>query len=116
MTDKKDSKYIVSRDFKGVWIPKELYLMDSLTATEKMLLAEIDSLDTGRGCYASDTYLAGFLGITVSGERKMLTRLRKAGLVETVSFDGRLRFIKQTACAVKRDGVHQNQPALPVRT
>ena len=32
----------INRDFKGVWIPKEIYLMDELTWIQKMLLIEID--------------------------------------------------------------------------
>jgi hypothetical protein len=33
------------RDFKGIRIPKEVYLDKRLNANEKILLAEIDSLD-----------------------------------------------------------------------
>ena len=38
------------RSFQGVWIPKEIYLDDRLGALDKILLAEIASLDTGDGC------------------------------------------------------------------
>jgi hypothetical protein len=51
------------RDFKGVWIPKEIYLDKNLTVMEKLLLAEIDSLSKEDvGCVASNSYLAEFLG------------------------------------------------------
>jgi hypothetical protein len=33
------------RDFKGIWIPKEIWLDRSLTYFEKLLLAEIHSLN-----------------------------------------------------------------------
>lgn len=40
------------RDFKGVWIPKEVWLDTRLNALDKVILTEIDSLDNGeRGCY-----------------------------------------------------------------
>jgi hypothetical protein len=41
----------MERDFKGVWIPKEIWLDERLNALEKIILTEIDSLDaTERGC------------------------------------------------------------------
>ena len=48
-----------NRDFKGVWIPKEIWLNTDLSIIEKVLLVEIDSLDNSdRGCFASNEYLA----------------------------------------------------------
>ena len=41
------------RDFKGVWIPKEIWLSADLSLTEKALFVEIHSLDNERGCFAS---------------------------------------------------------------
>ncbi len=38
-----------SRDFKGIWIPKEIWLSDQLSLMEKILLVEIHSLDNERG-------------------------------------------------------------------
>ena len=50
-----------NRDFKGVWIPKEVWLDTRLNALEKVILTEIDSLDNGeKGCYASNEHLAEF--------------------------------------------------------
>ena len=47
-----------NRDFKGVWIPKEIWLNTDLSIIEKVLLVEIDSLDNSdRGCFASNEYL-----------------------------------------------------------
>jgi hypothetical protein len=49
------------REFKGVWIPREVWLDRRLNALEKVILIEIDSLDsTERGCYASNKYIAEF--------------------------------------------------------
>ena len=35
----------MNRDFKGIWIPKDIWLTENLTLQEKVFLAEIDSLD-----------------------------------------------------------------------
>lgn len=34
-----------NRDFKGIWIPKDIWLSDKLTLQEKIMYIEIDSLD-----------------------------------------------------------------------
>jgi hypothetical protein len=44
----------MNRDFKGVWIPKDVWLDHNLTWMEKLLLVEIDSLDAEKGCFASN--------------------------------------------------------------
>ena len=61
-TEKKGSKNMSeNRDFKGVWIPKEVWLDTRLNALDKVILMEIDSLDQGeKGCYASNEHLAEF--------------------------------------------------------
>ena len=33
------------RDFKGIWIPKEIWLSEQLSLVEKVLFVEIHSLD-----------------------------------------------------------------------
>jgi len=85
----------MERDFKGVWIPKEIWLDDRLTALEKVILIEIDSLDTeDKHCYASNSYLAEFCQCT---EVKISNAIRKCinlGYLEVVSFDGRTRILK----------------------
>jgi hypothetical protein len=79
------------RDFKGVWIPKELYFRTDLSWSEKFLLIEIDSLDKGDGCWASNEHLADFLGLTEGGLKNLLTALRKRNFLIDRGFDGRVR-------------------------
>ncbi len=52
-----------SRDFKGIWIPKEIWLSDQLSLMEKILFVEIHSLDNERGCFATNQYFADFFGL-----------------------------------------------------
>jgi len=84
------------RDFKGIWIPREIWLNPNLTILEKTLWAEIDSLsnrDHG-GCYASNAYLSEFFGVSERHIRNMLLNLKKLNLLEDVSFNGRTRVIR----------------------
>jgi hypothetical protein len=53
----------MNRDFKGVWIPKDIYLNPELTLVEKILLIEIQSLDNEQGCFAGNKYFADFIGV-----------------------------------------------------
>lgn len=52
------------RDFKGIWIPKEIWLSKDLTLQEKIFIVEIHSLDNEKGCFASNTYFSKFFGMT----------------------------------------------------
>lgn len=81
------------RSFKGIWIPKALYLDPALSWTEKILVLEIDSLDKGDGCWASNSYLSKHLELNVGTVANLITKLRKQGILETKSFDGRTRHI-----------------------
>lgn len=83
------------RDFKGVWIPKSIWLDKRLNALDKVILTEIDSLDQGeRGCYASNKHIADFCQC---GEWKVSTSVSKLvqlGYLYVQKFDGRQRELK----------------------
>ena len=83
------------RDFKGVWIPREIWLDDRLNALDKVILTEIDSLDSSeKGCWASNKYIAEFCQCSESKVSQTITKLTKLGYLRAVSFDGRQREIK----------------------
>lgn len=85
----------LGRDFKGIWIPRELWLSKDLSIMEKSLLLEIDSLSQGeQGCFASDEYLAAFTGLSKGRLKNILTGLRKRDYVKTTAFNGRKRILK----------------------
>jgi DNA-binding transcriptional ArsR family regulator len=80
----------VNRGFKGVWIPKEIWLDENLTLQEKVLYAEIDSLDNDDGCYAGNAHFSRFLGVSKDRVSKLISSLRNKGYitVEMVYKDG----------------------------
>jgi hypothetical protein len=82
-----------NRAFKGVWIPAAIWLDEGISPVEKVLLAEIESLDHGKGCFASNTYLAEFLHTSPNRVANLLSKLRKGGYLIDRSFDGRKRFV-----------------------
>ena len=84
----------MERGFKGIWIPAEIWLDERLTALDKMILAEITSLDTGEGCYASNKYLAEFCGSKENTISISISKLKEIGYLKQISFDGRQRVLK----------------------
>ena len=84
-----------NRDFKGVWIPKEVWLDTRLNALDKVILMEIDSLDQGeKGCYASNEHLATFCQCSKTKVSTAISKLIECGYVYIQNFDGRKRELK----------------------
>jgi len=97
-----ENKKQKDRNFLGVWIPKDVYLNKQLSWLEKILLVEIESLDNQDGCFASNDYFADFLDVTKTTISSSISKLKKLGFVEQVSFDGRRRVLKICEAAYKK--------------
>lgn len=79
------------RDFKGVWIPKEIWLNKELTMIEKVILTEIDSLDNENHCIASNEYFAEFCNCGVATVTRAIKHLKDLNYIREVAYDGRHR-------------------------
>jgi uncharacterized phage protein (TIGR02220 family) len=71
----------MSRGFKGIWIPKEIWESKDISMQEKVFLAEIHSLDNENGCIASNAYFAEFFGLSKSSVSRVVSSLSKKGLI-----------------------------------
>lgn len=70
------------RGFKGVWIPREIWLSKELTLREKVMIVEIDSLETeDNGCYASNSYFSEFFNISNSTVSEIIKSLVDKGWI-----------------------------------
>ena len=69
------------RDFKGVWIPKEIWISEQLSLMEKVLFVEIHSLDNERGCFASNKHFAQFFGVSERQIRNYVSSLKDKGFI-----------------------------------
>lgn len=84
-----------TRDFKGVWIPKEVWLDKRLNMLEKGILVEIDSLDNeDNGCFASNSHFAEFCQCSETKVSTAISKLIDLGYVYVKSFNGRTRILK----------------------
>lgn len=70
-----------NRDFKGIWIPKQIWLSNDLTLQEKIFLVEIDSLDNCEGCFARNIYFAKFFGLSVRRVQTIISSLVNKGYI-----------------------------------
>ncbi len=71
------------RQFKGIWIPKEIWLTSELSLQEKVILVEIESLeDEERGCFASNNYFAKFFNLTPSRVSQIINLLVEKNYLE----------------------------------
>jgi len=84
------------RDFKGIWIPKEIWCSDQLSLMEKVLFVEIHSLDNERGCYASNRYFAEFFRVSERQIRTYIGALKEHGFI-TVSIKNRNERVMRAA-------------------
>lgn len=90
----------MNRDFKGVWIPKEVWIDKDLTWMEKLLLVEINSLDNAEGCYASNQYFADFFNLSASRISEIISSLvEKKYITSKLIYEGlqvKMRILKTT--------------------
>lgn len=95
-----------SRDFKGVWIPKKVWLDTRLNALDKVILMEIGSLDQGeKGCYASNEHLANFCQCSKTKVSTAISKLIECGYVYIQNFDGRKRELKSRLSNFERQNI-----------
>jgi hypothetical protein len=112
----------MERDFKGVWIPKDIWMDESLTVMEKMLLVEVDSLCGEKGCWASNQHLAAFLHVSKDRVSKLISGLvKKEYLVITIKYVPGTKQVKErvlfTTIGYRRKqlgGIGENTDTPPV--
>lgn len=82
------------RNFKGIWLPRVVYLDDDLSWVQKILAVEIDSLDGPDGCFATNGYFAEFLGVSKNYISQSISLLKEKEYAYQESFNGRRRVLR----------------------
>jgi DNA-binding transcriptional ArsR family regulator len=83
----------MERQFKGVWIPAEIWLDARLSLVEKALYAEIDSFSgAGKSFHKANETIQIEYGVSRPTVSKAIKKLEEFGFIE-VTFDGRLRHL-----------------------
>ena len=74
----------MQRDFKGVWIPKEIWCQKDLNITEKIVLSVVSTLsEQDDGCFANNEYFAQLLNLSKGRVSKIINLLVKKGYLKT---------------------------------
>jgi hypothetical protein len=73
----------MQREFKGIFIPAEIWNDEKLTLSERVLFAEIDSFSKNGECFASNAHFAKLLKISARQIQNYLKSLREKGYIET---------------------------------
>jgi DNA-binding transcriptional ArsR family regulator len=82
------------REFRGIWIPREIWLHPDLSLIDKALLAEIHSFGD---CKAGNEYFAKFFGVSPSTISRAIMKLSHMELISTfyiLNKEGRRREMK----------------------
>jgi len=87
-------KYVPNRDFKGVWIPREIWEHSELTIQEMVFFVEIDSLDNEDGCFAGNAHFSKFFNLSKGRCSQVITSLRDKGMI-SVEFEREGKEIKK---------------------
>lgn len=105
------------REFKGIWIPREVWLDSKLNALDKVIFAEIDSFSSnGKVCFQNNATIAEFCQCSESKVSKTVSKLIDLGYIRCVSFDGRKRYLQSclvnftTLDSKKSEAAEQNLP------
>ena len=113
----------MNRDFRGIWIPKDIWLNKDLSTNEKVLLAEIDSLGgSSDGCFASNQYFADFFDLSKDRISRLISGLKNKGYitVELIYKEGTCevdkRIIKLNPYSYFYQGVQNHQGGIGENT
>ncbi|MCW7470755.1 helix-turn-helix domain-containing protein [Leptospira kanakyensis] len=93
----------------GVWVAQ---WMDDLglSANQTKLYAEIVSLDAKGGCFASNEYFGRVLRLRPDTVSRLVSQLKKKGLLKQTGFDGRKRFLKPLVPNLKEESELDGDP------
>lgn len=89
----------IPKEFKGVWIPRKLWLCEELDSDDKAILSQIHFLQSskdsdGKGAFASNAYFAGFLRCSIRQAERKIRRLVAIG---------HLKYAKREKAEIKKD-------------
>lgn len=81
----------IERQFKGVWIPKDIWVNNNLNLQEKCFLTEINSLDDEeRGCFALNEHFAKFFNLSKNRCSEVIKSLQDKGYIDVnYKYEGR---------------------------
>jgi hypothetical protein len=71
----------MERDFKWIWIPKEIWTSQKMTLQEKVFFVEIGSLDNDQWCFATNEYFMNFFWLWLTRVSSVIKSLISKGFI-----------------------------------
>jgi hypothetical protein len=100
-------------NFKGMWIPKEIFLHPNLNATEKFLMSLIHNFSKNKNyCKMSNETIGKIIGLSGGRVKNMLSDLRKHNFIFTTYDNNGLRClsVNESSLNVEFDVEHEFVP------
>ena len=96
----------MQRDFKGIWIPKEICCQNDLNITEEIVLSVVSTLsEQDDGCFANNEYFAQLLNLSKGRVSKIINLLVKKGYLETnFSYYSEIRKVEKRKIKICMEG------------
>lgn len=97
---------INNREFKGIWIPKEIWLSKELNLTEKAFFAEINSLNNIDGCFANNNHFSNFSNLSKNRCSEIIQKLsdKKFIIIKYIDNDG---YNKKRVIRINHEFIHE---------
>lgn len=70
------------KEFKGIWLPKEVIKNTNLNDKEKMIYAMILSLSKNQECTVTNAYISKIFNITTIQVSRLINSLKKKGFIK----------------------------------
>ncbi len=70
-------------NFKGLWIPKNLFILSDLSWDEKIVLLEICDLHKIGGCFASNQHFSNYTGLSLRQTERIISSLADKEYITT---------------------------------
>lgn len=103
---------LIQRGFKGVWIPKEIWLAEDISWIEKLFLTEINSLDNNDGCFASNSHFSKFFHMSTNRCSEIITSLQQKNYVNIDYLKDGKQIVKRIVKIIK-NGIRETEK--PIR-
>lgn len=100
----------MNRNFKGVWISKEIWVNNELTWMEKLFITEINSLDGLDGCFASNSYFAEFFNISKGRCSQIISSLSEKKFISVELQREGKQIVKRVVRILNRGIKNSKQP------
>lgn len=76
----------MEKEFKGLWVSREVLENENLSPFDKLILAEIERISDNNGCVAPNVHFSEIFGMLNSRSSQAIKNLEKKGVIKIEYF------------------------------